>query len=249
MLKNNGEKILVNDQMICVSWDIPIRIAVIAETKEQAVSYFKRMIGAESMQCNTQKGNNIIYTSPIEDEHLNGNRYKIKNIVRQFRDSELDSLEKYNEGKEQVAYQKGLNDAWEIARKLYLASPLGLSCTEYYEIFNSTSLLEIFKTYTPQQVLAKFKAYEEKKTAENQKIRIGDEAASKINPNITIIVTKVYTERDGCDEITGVINKSDDIHNPVGSIHSHSYAVLWEKTGKHYDEIEKLFNPDSQEKT
>lgn len=54
-----------------------------------------------------------------------------------------------------------------------------------------------------KQVLAKFKAYEEKKKAENQKIRIGDEAASKINPNITIIVTKVYTERDGCDEITG----------------------------------------------
>lgn len=50
-------------------------------------------------------------------------------------------------------------------------------------------------------------------------------------------------------KLQGVINKSDDIHNPVGSIHSHSYAVLWEKTGKHYDEIEKLFNPDSQEKT
>ena len=33
-----------------------------------------------------------------------------------------------------------------------------------------------------KQVLAKFKAYEEKKKAENQKIRIGDEAASKINP-------------------------------------------------------------------
>lgn len=65
MLKNNGEKILVNDQMICVSWDIPIRIAVIAETKEQAVSYFKRMIGDESIQCNTRKSNNVIYTSPM----------------------------------------------------------------------------------------------------------------------------------------------------------------------------------------
>lgn len=41
----------------------------------------------------------VEYTSPIKDEHLNGNRYKIKNIVRQFRDSELDSLEKYNETK------------------------------------------------------------------------------------------------------------------------------------------------------
>lgn len=65
MLKNNGEKILINDQMICVSWDIPIRIAVIAETKEQAVSYFKRMIGDESIQCNTRKSNNVIYTSPM----------------------------------------------------------------------------------------------------------------------------------------------------------------------------------------
>lgn len=65
MLKCKGGKILMNDEIICVSWDIPIRIAVIAETKEQAVSYFKRMIGAESIQCNTQKGNNIIYTSPM----------------------------------------------------------------------------------------------------------------------------------------------------------------------------------------
>lgn len=176
--------------------------------------------------------------------------YKVKGFnTLVFDKTGLKKLERYDDRPAQKAYQKGLNDAWEIARKLYLASPLGLSSTEYYEIFNSTSLLEIFKTYTPQQVLAKIKAYEEKKKAENQKIRIGDEVESKVNSNITIIVTKVYTERDGCNVITGIINKSDDTHNPVGSIHSHSYAVMWKKTGKHYDEIEELFNPDSQEKT
>lgn len=55
----------MNDDLIYMSWNIPIRIAVIAETKEQAISYFEHMIGFNGIQCNAQKDNNIIYISPM----------------------------------------------------------------------------------------------------------------------------------------------------------------------------------------
>lgn len=65
MLKYKGGKILIDDNLHYTSYDIPIIVAIIAETKEQAISYFKRMIGTDNIQCNTQKGNNTIYTSPM----------------------------------------------------------------------------------------------------------------------------------------------------------------------------------------
>ena len=71
----------------------------------------------------------------------------------------------------QSTYQQGMNDAWEIAKKLYLHKKSGgLSDAEVKEIFGSFTNREIFMRYTPQEVKAKIEAWEKAK----QEIKVGD---------------------------------------------------------------------------
>jgi hypothetical protein len=75
------------------------------------------------------------------------------------------------------AYQRGLEDAWECARKLMLSREHGgLSSEVITEIFNFNNFLEgsydVLKNYPVQQVMQKIKDYEERQTEE---IKVGDE--------------------------------------------------------------------------
>lgn len=63
------------------------------------------------------------------------------------------------------AYNTGLNDAWELARKLY-----DMKCTELGKIFGVwDSFYEIIRNCTPQEAIVKLKEYEDAKI-----IEIGD---------------------------------------------------------------------------
>lgn len=58
------------------------------------------------------------------------------------------------------AYEQGLNDAWECARKLMLTG--GLSYSELYQIFECGTEHDILRKESPAYVIAKIKEYEEK---------------------------------------------------------------------------------------
>lgn len=82
--------------------------------------------------------------------------------------------EGYNEG-----LNDGRNDAWELCKKLLCDNTLEENLNALGYIWTS----DIIKNYTPQEALAKLKAYEEQK-----KIEVGDIVV--IPPNEIAVVTK-----------------------------------------------------------
>lgn len=68
------------------------------------------------------------------------------------------------------AYQKGLDDAWEVARKITC-----MWYSEQFDVFNEHEAVNIFGCNTASEAIAKIKAYEEQKKAEEECIKIGDE--------------------------------------------------------------------------
>lgn len=84
-------------------------------------------------------------------------------------------------------YNKGLNDAWNLTKKIVLlARDGGYSWQELKDIFGYTDRESVFETYTPQEALAKVKAYEE----ECNKIKVGDVVTTN-GSELEGIVTKV----------------------------------------------------------
>ena len=61
-------------------------------------------------------------------------------------------------------YTDGLNDAWELARKLY-----EMKSKEFDEVFKNVHYVDVFYCYTPQEALAKLETYEKLK-----EINVGD---------------------------------------------------------------------------
>ena len=99
---------------------------------------------------------------------------RIVNLALNHADGQLDKAEK--EG-----YDRGLNDCWEMVKRIALSiSNGGFSTCELFDIFGDSSL-DVLIDNTPQEALAKIRAWEEKKTEEErkkqeeaEKIQIGD---------------------------------------------------------------------------
>lgn len=108
------------------------------------------------------------------------------------------------------AYNKGLNDAWELAKKIDLFDE-----KERTKIFGYLTSEYIKERYTPQEVLAKLEAYEK----EQNEIKLGD-----------III---------CYDKEGVVTKVDDNYFNIvyedGSSDKISQIICKKKTGKHID--------------
>lgn len=121
-------------------------------------------------------------------------------------------------------YQRGLNDAWEAARKI-IRMPEGNILDLFPDCYASvcTAVQAILK-YDTSEAIAKLKAYEEKQKADD-KIEVGDEVTHKSSPEKCGIVTKelenVYYIM-WADGSCGVWNKENIV-----------------KTGRHFD-IEKI---------
>lgn len=73
------------------------------------------------------------------------------------------------------AYQRGLDEAWEAARRIsILESDGGYSWKEMKSIFGTDSASEIYMRHTATEAINKIKAYEEKQKADDE-IKVGDE--------------------------------------------------------------------------
>lgn len=69
-------------------------------------------------------------------------------------------------------YQRGLEDAWECARRLlFTVEDGGMSTSELCEIFHRYGSYSILKDYSVQEVMKRIEEYEKQKDA----IKIGDE--------------------------------------------------------------------------
>jgi hypothetical protein len=126
-------------------------------------------------------------------------------LVRDF-DCELD-----------MAYDRGLNDAWELAKKIILVKGRGGFDAELnLKLFGTISCADIIQNFTPQEALAKLKAYEE------AQIEVGD----------------VVDVANGTLAIVTYANHVIDNYSFVdftGTTRNDYKSSMLKKTGKHLD--------------
>ena len=148
---------------------------------------------------------------------INNHLSILEGLLRNERD---DAQKQVNE-----AYQRGLDEAWEAARKIAISpGDGGLSTHDLFKIFGNDSLQYAFKNYSASEAIAKLKAYEEKQKADEE-IKVGDEV-------IYNGTTKCIVVRPEDDERYASLIDSD------GTLYSADHREC-EKTGRHFD-IDKI---------
>lgn len=142
------------------------------------------------------------------------------------REAEIDIIQ-------ETAYENGLHDAWEIAKKIECMD--GYNGDELIEMFGTDDIEAIFAKYKASEVLEKVKAYAEQKANNLDEIKVGDE----------IVVTVPHTNR----EIAVIAYKIEHINmTPMyycisfaecnGFIIAHNQVI--KKTGRHFPHITNL---------
>ena len=172
--------------------------------QEICESYGQVSIGAKS----------INYLEELTSDYINEHYGDLQDTAYQrgINDGSLDVKQRV-EG----AYQRGLDEAWECARKVALnPNENGLSVEELDEIFGCATIQQVFRRYTVSEVIAKLKAYEEK--AEND-IRVGDEVIDEDGEKFW--VTKIH---NGIAE--GIMANGEV---------TCTYLNVTEQTGRHVD--------------
>ena len=102
------------------------------------------------------------------------------------------------------AYQRGLDDAWEAAKKLF-SSMTDSDIEKAFPIEWNNGGFKALINLQPQEAIAKLKAYEEKQKADDE-IKVGDEV-EVAEKGIKFFVTKIYN----ADGTVGGINKDGEV--------------------------------------
>ena len=128
------------------------------------------------------------------------------------------------EQREKEAYRKGLDDAWEAARKIVCDEKLDWNTLLH--LFNKCNFTGIFGEFSASEAIEKLKAYEEKQKADDE-IKVGDEVISlKANGEVIedmspwIVTYETKYSYQGF-EASGMFHK-----NPKDCVR---------KTGRHFD--------------
>ena len=114
------------------------------------------------------------------------------------------------------AYNKGLEDAWKLARKIFT-----FNNNKMEEIFGVAGKRSAFDDLSPQVALAKLEAYEK----EQNQLKVGD-------------VVTIFP-RSGGEYNAVVVRETNDMH--IDAIYSDGITTcnvppeLYKKTGKHID--------------
>ena len=99
------------------------------------------------------------------------------------------------EASSEVAYQKGLDDAWDCAKKIVLSEgDGGLTVTELLKIFGTNLHRDVLLNESPSEAISKIKAYEEKKKAEEEEIKVGDEVTFSHEEFPGVVIAKTNNE-------------------------------------------------------
>lgn len=159
----------------------------------------------------------------LDSDYINENFGKLQDEAYESgRKAGLEAAIKWSMQNEADGYDAGLNDAWELAKKIVLGeNDGGVSYTELFTVYG-TSDMESILNQSPQEALAKMEAYE-KGQAE---IKVGDVVV--VNNDIKGVVLDeggnedeliVFTEK-ACVEpcLKGYLRKTGEHLNEVQSI-------------------------------
>lgn len=158
----------------------------------------------------------------IKDDttELDTTEYYITNVGRVLKKRELDKLQKYEE--EQIpyseAYNKGLEDAWELADKIN-----NMPMQEVIDVYGFiTDRCSVFEKITPQEALAKLEAYEKEQA--DIKVEVGDVVKLQGEMATEFVVTNIFNSRNYIS-YNGIASGGKFVAD----------AINVEKTGKHID--------------
>lgn len=87
---------------------------------------------------------------------------------------------------EKKAYNRGLDEAWKAARKI-----IRMQFEEQNKVFGLSGYDNVLGTYTASEVIAKIKAYEDKKK-QDAEIKVGDEVRGIDSGKRAVILGKKY---------------------------------------------------------
>ena len=98
------------------------------------------------------------------------------------------------------AYQKGLEDAWEAARKI-VHMPEGDLLNIFTECYSAVcTALQVLLKYDASEAIEKLKAYEEKKKQDDE-IKVGDEVDCSGDSFIVTRIFQPYNKAEKCDGV------------------------------------------------
>lgn len=130
------------------------------------------------------------------------------------------------------AYKKGLNDAWEAAKKIALMdTETSENVTGYFGLFN------IMGKLTPMQAIEKLKTYEDKQKqdAEDAEIKVGDEIVC-MDAHVVVTYISPKGEWNGF-----LLNEGNHGKKGQGYTCMSSFKG-WRKTGRHFPQIAKVLS-------
>ena len=149
-------------------------------------------------------------------------KQELKNITEEFIGNIIRS-DDYDE----TEYNRGLNDAWELARKIACLPPKGYNLGALDVIFGRDwyGAAYILGNYTYQEALAKVEAYEKKKA---------EEAARPVRGDVVRV-----TAKDSTHSYTGVyLGQSGHeifilVEERIAPVYLYEFDYDVEKTGEH----------------
>ncbi len=142
--------------------------------------------------------------------------------IEYFEELNSDYINEHFGDLQDTAYQRGLNDAWEAARKLF-SSMADSDIEKAFPIEWNNGGFNALINLQPQEAIAKLKAYEEKQKAEDE-IKVGDE---------------VRHDRGWTAVVTSIDNVGFSAMDYNGEVASYSDISKFSKTGRHFD-IDKI---------
>lgn len=169
----------------------------------------------------------------MKDKAIKDAMNSIENRIRHvYNQGYNDGIEFSNEAHACTGdYERGLNNAWECARKLMLGeNDGGISIEESRKIFG-VGYYSALSNYSASEAIAKLKEYEEKqKPVEDAEIKIGDEV--------------IYCGGGAHDGSVGVVIGAEKDWREVrfkfgwSSVGVHKDSLT--KTGRHFPQIEEV---------
>lgn len=128
---------------------------------------------------------------------------------------------------EQEAYKKGLDVAWDLAKRLIRqTAPVDLTRMGFGDSIRHENITEILNEFTASEALAKLRDYEARKKAEDEAVKVGDEMENIDNTNIRMIVTFISPN-----------NCYSGVRIGDGQVYGGLSPDRWRKTGNHFPEI------------
>ena len=127
---------------------------------------------------------------------------------------------------QETAYQKGLDDAWECAKKMTWTAKYGGYGERLSDVFGRTDSFD-FYDYTPNEAIEKLKAFEQKQ----DEINVGDEVDWE---GVKFVVTRIfrpYRQKEQCDGV-----------DMDGCVYADVIMSDLTKTGRHFtiDYLEEM---------